>query len=70
MALYEGSTLTNHMEKTIKFSPRTNNTTSGMTNNKFSSNYETTKIVSINSKNGMSEKEAYQWILSNNKKQY
>lgn len=59
------------MEKTIKFSPSTNNTTSRMTNYKSSSNYnETTRIVSINSKNGMSEKEAYQWILSNNKKQY
>lgn len=58
------------MEKTIKFSPRTNNTTSEMTNYRSGSNNQTTKIVSINSKNGMTEREAYEWILSNNKKQY
>lgn len=58
------------MEKTIKFSSNTNNPTSRMTNYKSSPSIGETRTVSINSKNGMSEKEAYQWILSNNKKKY
>ena len=58
------------MEKTIRFTPRITDSTSGMTNYKSSHNNGETRIVSINSKNGMSEIEAYQWILSNNKKKY
>lgn len=61
------------MEKTIKFSAYLKNeSTAKSTNAQAFSNHNETgvKVISINSKSGMSEREAYQWILSNNKKEY